>query len=99
MAGCSGRGDQARVNDIAVPYPPNEGYRVVGVDGGPVTRASSGMVTVVPLVLVDPGTHIFAIESQDHKTRFNLTATIEARKEYRIATGADGKPVLLDYTH
>jgi hypothetical protein len=96
-SGCAQERKYAQVNDVSVPYPPNTGYRVRAVDDAPALRASGTIATVVPKVLVEPGTHKFQVESQDKSDRATIVATVLANKEYRIAKAEDGTLSLVEY--
>ena len=71
-------GRQAIVDDVTGKAPYVSGYCVDAVDGKLVQRAKSSMVTVVPVVVVDPGQHTLTIGER------TVTGTFEAGKSYRI---------------
>ncbi len=71
-------GRQAIVDDVTGKAPYVTGYCVVAVDGEPVQRAKSSTVTIIPMVIVEPGHHTLTIGER------TVTATFEAGKSYRI---------------
>jgi len=98
VAGCRATARQARINDLAVPHPLNSGYQIVSVDGAPESRAAGKVATVIPMVLVNPGSHTFSVTLPRQTTPKTVTAYVEADKEYRIATKYDGTPILVEHT-
>lgn len=62
---------------------------LLAVDGGPVTRAHSKYVTMVPFALVDPGSHTFRVRlkadtSGAREETLLVSATVVAGKRYRF---------------
>lgn len=76
----------AIVDDVTREAPFVSGSCVVAVDGKPVQRARSGVVTVIPMALVDPGEHTLSLKSHDADlpAETTVSATFEACKRYRI---------------
>ena len=99
--GCSAGGgafpeNKATINDVAIRSTEDVGYRVVSVDGKPCERAASRYVSVVPLVLVEPGEHELSIEAKDAGSALpplKVTATVEPGKRYRFIK--DGESVVV----
>lgn|SRR5262245_23314956 len=96
VVGCRTTARKARIDDVAVPYPQNSGYRIVGVDGAPESRAAGKVATYVPVVLVDPGAHTFLVAAEGEYEPKAIIGTVEAGKEYRISKKDDGTPVLVE---
>ena len=77
----------AVINDVAVKHTVDSGYHLVAVDGKPVERVQSdGLITYVPLAIVEPGTHTLSLEPRDGSTPevTTVTTTLEAGKRYRF---------------
>jgi len=75
----------------------DSGYRVVAVDGVKESRAAGKVVTMVPVVLVDPGVHTFSVRHSGIDAPVSVSAKVEANKEYRVAVKEDGMPTIVEY--
>lgn len=103
LVGCATGGnpfpaDKALVNDVSVSAALDSGYRVSEVDGVPAQRAYSGVVTVVPYVVLTAGEHTLAVESRSGNSlpTAEVTATFEAGKRYRLERKANALLVVED---
>jgi hypothetical protein len=95
VIGCSAAPRTAVINDVAVRTA--FGYRIVAVDDAPESRAAGRIATVVPKVLVEPGTHRFtATHLYSTNPPQTCVATVESGKEYRIAAAPDGTLSLVE---
>lgn len=76
----------AIVDDVTGKAPSESGYCVVAVDGKPVQRARSGVDTVIPMALIDPGEHELSLNTRNAGSPAEtiVSATFEAGKRYRI---------------
>lgn len=95
VTGCTQLPRYARIDDIGVPSSVSGGYQVTAVDDKAAVRAKNKNRTAAPLVIVQSGTHKFAVNSPDAPPQ-TFTATVEPDKEYRIAMQPDGKPTLVE---
>lgn len=83
LSGCVSSADHFRaqhaiIDDVNAHPPCLSAYCVVAVDGKPAQRAKSSVVTVIPMVVVEPGEHTLTIGEA------TVTATFEAGKSYLI---------------
>jgi hypothetical protein len=79
-------------------YPGGGGYKIVSIDGTPPERASSAIATMVPYVLLKPGTHAFKAVTLHGDGQFAFSATVNADRKYRVVHAADGNITLADVT-
>src|SRR5690349_6530603 len=94
ITGCASMkppGPHATINDCS-----GGGYRVVAVDGKPEVRARHPIHTVVPVVHVPAGTHRVTVRGGRDHSEFELTATVEADKDYWIEDTATGLTLSAD---
>jgi hypothetical protein len=96
VVGCATAPRPAWINDVSVPAALSSGYRIVAVDDAPESRAAGKVVTIVPVVLVEPGTHRFSVTSSGSDEQKSFVATVESGKEYRIAAAPDGTLSLVE---
>ena len=91
-------GPHATIDDVAVPATLDSGYKVVAVDGKPVERARSSIDTVVPVAIIQPGTHTLSIEPHFGATleATTVSAAFEAGKRYRLKFEDEGVTVVED---
>lgn len=59
-------------------------WHVVAVDGQLPTRRRHPVVTVVPLVQLEPGEHTLTVESLDGQETFAVTGNFKAGQSYRL---------------
>jgi hypothetical protein len=98
--GCSTVGglfpaNKAIVNDCASKLAVESGYRIAEVDGKAAERARSGVVTVVPFVLAEPGEREFTLETRggNDLPRVKVKATVVAGRRYVVKK--DGESVVI----
>jgi hypothetical protein len=89
-------GPHAVINDVAVPG--GAPYKIVAVDGNPVERCQHWIHTVVPYVVVAPGTHTLSLDVYPGKDLQPATVvgSFEAGKRYRLEVGGRGPAVVED---
>jgi len=100
LLGCSAVGglrpaNKAIVNDLSSKLAVESGYRIAEVDGKAAERARSGVVTVVPFVLAEPGEREFTLEPREGNDlpRVTVKATVVAGRRYVVKK--DGESVVL----
>jgi hypothetical protein len=92
VAGCGPSHHFARIDDCT-----GAGYRIVAVDGMAEKRLQGSVVTYVPVVLVEPGSHTFTLQNRDvQQDKLTITATVEADKGYRPVLGSDNTVGLVE---
>ena len=96
ITGCASNNKFARINDVSVPIGLDTGYRVIAVDGNAENRVSSDIVSVVPYVLLKPGTHKLTLQTRDKKNQTTVICTVAADKSYRIADSGKGVITLVE---
>jgi hypothetical protein len=67
-------------------------FEIVAVDGQAPRRWHHSIVTVLPAVLVEPGTHTYRKGGDDTE----YTMTVEAGKSYRTEYTDDGVPMIVE---
>jgi hypothetical protein len=96
LCGCTAlrpRSSYAIVNDVTN-QPIDAGYRVLDVDGKPVKRTEGIITTVIPMAIVEPGTHTLKIEpGKDAVQVTTVSASFEAGKLYRIVPDGNNNSV------
>ncbi|HTB81214.1 MAG TPA: hypothetical protein VK717_10050 [Opitutaceae bacterium] len=100
---CSSYKSQALIDDITssnVGKLPD--YRVVAVDGAVEKRASSNFVTMVPDVVVSPGTHMLTVKKRrldgsadDSSQSISAKVEVEAGHQYWLRV-VDGRITLTE---
>lgn len=89
ICGCSSnavRWDQRAILDDVTGKPPFvTGHCVVAVDGKPVKRCRDPFVTVIPMVELEPGTHVITVRLTDESGNpMTVSGGFEAGKRYKI---------------
>lgn len=88
------RSTYAIVNDITGAETIDSGYLVLAVDGKPVKRTEGIITTVIPMAIVEPGTHTLKIEpGKDAAQVTTVSASFEAGKLYRIVPDRNNNSV------
>jgi hypothetical protein len=95
ISGCATgrRAQHALINDCS-----GGGYRVVAVDRHTPQRASKVYTTMLPVVVVSPGTHQVTVVHDRDQQEFELTAKFAGDLEYRIVKSDTG-PEIVDWPH
>ncbi len=75
---------RAAIDDVSVPG--GVKYEIVAVDGKPVERWRHPVHTVIPYVIVEPGTHTLSLQPRPGEDRMPATVvgSFEAGKRYRL---------------
>lgn len=97
IAGCTTPHAPARINDISLRAPLGTDYQVTAVDGKTAERAKGRLATVVPVVVVPAGDHVFTLTHRETNEKRDVSATVEPGIEYRISLHDDGTPTLVKY--
>ena len=89
--------EHIEINDCAVRYTNNPGYRIILVDGAPPKRKqSTSLVTIVPYVILSSGHHVLMIENRDLKKKqiFEIDLADTSTTHYDLYY-KDGRPILV----
>ena len=87
--GCALGGNNTKTSAFIDDGLTSNGFRIAAVDGSPPARSTHPVMTMVPYIIVEPGTHEFTVEGETRSFR----AKVEQGKRYRTAV-QDGLPTL-----
>jgi hypothetical protein len=91
MWGCQLHGNRTPTEVAIADVHSDSKLRIASVDGKPAKRLSHPIHTVLPRVLVEPGTHTFTLEGYPQP----FTAELEPGKNYETLL-QDGTPTIVD---
>jgi hypothetical protein len=87
--GCALGGNSAKTIAFIDDGLTSNGFKIATVDGGSPMRSTHAVMTMVPYIIVEPGTHEFTVEGDSRSFR----AKVEQGKRYRTAVQG-GLPTL-----
>jgi len=102
LAGCENQyKENALIDDVVDGT--KTGYKLVKVDGQEVKRIESKIITRIPFAILKEGTHnlLFEIRRDDvpGQKNISLSASLQARKMYRLEINEDKFKLVIDKTY